>query len=189
MALRTMPPRKASSSACHQTRPVSTGSAAARVGADLESAFGAVRAAQRQHAVEGRGRGGLRIGLFQYDFEAVGAAARARLGGMVDQRTVVRKKRPGRIAQPGEGGLPEPAGGNHLRRKQSGFRTPRGVAAAGGPRRRAPPRRDRGQPARRRRAGSATAWRRRVCRSRRRRARTPLPKGRRCRLQRLPSPR
>ena len=65
----------------------------------------AIRAAQRQHAVEGRGCGGLALAFFSADFEAVGAVARARLGGMVDQRTVVRKKPPGRILQPSEGGL------------------------------------------------------------------------------------
>ena len=105
MALRTMPPSKASSSACHQTRPVSTGSPAAGLALISKARFGAVRAAQREHAVEGRGRGGLRIGFFQDDFETVGATTRTRLRGMVDQRTVVRKKRPGRIAQPGESGF------------------------------------------------------------------------------------
>ena len=35
-----------------------------KVGADLEGAFGAVRAAQGQHTIEGRGRDSPRIGLF-----------------------------------------------------------------------------------------------------------------------------
>ena len=73
------------------------------VGAYLEGALGAVLAAQRQNAVEGRRRGSRGGGLFQHDFETVGPTVRPGFGPVVDQRTVIRKKHPGRIAQPLKG--------------------------------------------------------------------------------------